>query len=90
MFRTIEGNCQYYGKKILVLWGIPSVPWELYSSVGDTISTVKGVQYYGGTISIHWGIQCSGGIQSLKRRLTLLGGFTISTKDVQYLGEGYH
>ena len=34
------------------MWGIPSVLWMLFSTVGDNISPVEGIQYSGGRILI--------------------------------------
>ena len=34
--------------------GITSVLWRLFSTVGDNISTVEGIQYCGGIASVLW------------------------------------
>ena len=38
------------------MWGIPSVLWRLFSTVGNNISTVEGIPYIGGITSVHAGI----------------------------------
>ena len=41
-----------------VLWEIPSVVlWRLFSTVGDSFSTVEGIQYIAGITSVHAGGQ---------------------------------
>ena len=37
------------------MWGIASVLWRLFSTVGDSISTVEATQYCGGIAQYMWG-----------------------------------
>ena len=46
---------QYSGGVALVLWGIPSVLWSLFITVGDNFSTVESIQCIGLIPSIYAG-----------------------------------
>ncbi len=74
MFSTIEGCHHYCGGISSALWGntvsllkgiqysegVPTVLWrDTISTLGDTISTVKGVQNCGEKESVLWGIPSS-------------------------------
>ena len=55
----MEGYLQYCGGITAVQWrdnistvGIASVLWRIFSTLGDNISTVEGIQYSGGRILI--------------------------------------
>ena len=45
---VLQGIHQY-------MWGIASVLWRLFSTAGDSISTVEAIQYCGGIASVYVG-----------------------------------
>ena len=63
-FSTVEGYLQYCGGIPSVLWrdtfstvGGCSVQWgDNINTVGDSFSTVEGIQYIGGITSVHAGV----------------------------------
>ena len=48
--------------------GVPSVLWRLFSTVGDSFSTVEGIQYIGGITSVQvlWRLLSTVEIRHLK------------------------
>ena len=72
-----------------MLWGEASVLWRLFSTVGDNISTVEGIQYCGGIPSALWGDNsgtCWGIASVLWGNLQHCGGTFSTVEVVQYKG----
>ena len=79
-FSTVEGYLQYCGG-CSVHWGIASVLWRVFSTLGDNISTCGGITsvQWGDNISTVEGIQYSGGRILISACLVINNDEKIST-----------
>ena len=76
------GGCSVHRGVNISTVGIASVLWRLFSTVGDSFSTVEVVQYIGGITSVHVGDN----ISTVGDNISTVEGNISTVEGIQYCG----